>query len=98
MRITLRAFIEETDNGRLYLRLAVPAYGKHVIVSPVWAGNRWAYWRQCGEPAYVDTLDKAVRAAIVDGVFEPVNEALTTPLTLEEAEKVAHLLRWQLAG
>jgi hypothetical protein len=97
--MTLRAFIEARESGRLCLNLAVPVHGGgHVIVSPCWGGKQWRYYRRCGQMAYVDTLDKAVRAAMIDGAHERVNEALTTPLTLEEAEKVAHLLRWQLAG
>jgi hypothetical protein len=96
--MTFKAFLEEGDNGRVYLRLAVPVHGGHVVVSPCWGGNRWAYWRRCGQMAYFDSLEHAVRAAMVDGAHDYVNEALSVTLTAQEVEKVTELLRWMLAG
>jgi hypothetical protein len=96
--MTLRASIEARENGRLCLNFAVPVHGGHVIVSPCWGGKQWRYFRRCGQMAYVDTLEVAVKAAMIDGVHERVNEALTVPLTLHEAKTVAALLRWLLVG
>jgi hypothetical protein len=96
--MTFKAFIEDAGNGRIYLRFAVPVDGTHVVVSPCWGAHKWAYWRRCGQMAYFDTLEQAVRAAIVDGAHDYVNEALTVTLTLDEAKKVTDLLRWLLAG
>jgi hypothetical protein len=94
----VKAFIQEGDNGRFYLGFGVPAYGKHVAVFAAAGGEKWYYYRQCGGRAYLNRLEDAVRAAIVDGAYEPVNESLTVSMTLDEAKKVARLLRWLVIG